>query len=95
MTKVGAYVDGQTWSPVTMKTYDALGNLLDTQTVATVPVAQWSANWIGSQINPGQQPISKVVFSGIDYGVDKLTYSSSNVPLPPPCSYWGAACWGW
>ena len=84
-------MDGQPFSPVTMTTYDALGNQLDTQTISTVPAAQWASNWIGSQIGPNQQPISKVVFSGIDFGVDNLT----TVPLPPSVMLLGNASWAW
>lgn len=92
MRMVGAYIDGQTYAGLTMQTYDAANNLLDTQTVASVDVAQWKTNWIGSQINPGQQLISKVVFSGIDFGVDKLTYSQ--VPLPPTTLLLGSGLLG-
>jgi hypothetical protein len=92
MKMVGAYIDGQTYAGLTMQTYDAANNLLDTQTVASVAVAQWNTNWIGSQVDPGQQLISKVVFSGIDFGVDKLTYSE--VPLPPSVLLLGSGLLG-
>jgi hypothetical protein len=80
MLRVGAYVDGPAGHQITMKAYDASNHLVDTQFADPVPIAQWGSNWIGIQVGNSPQ-ITKVVFSNVDIGVDKLTYS--NVPLPP------------
>jgi hypothetical protein len=97
MTRVGAYMDGPTYAgPLTMMTYDVNGTRLDTRTVASVDVGAWKDNWIGSQIDSGQQPISKVVFSGNDwdFGVDNLTFSAAAVPIPPSALLLGSGLLG-
>jgi hypothetical protein len=93
MLRVGAYVTGPAGYPITMQAYDAAGHLLDTQYKDPVPVAQWGSNWIGIQVGDFPQ-ISKVVFSNVDIGVDKLTYASSNVPLPPSMLLLGSGLLG-
>jgi len=74
-----------------MTVYDASNQALDTRYVDPVPVDQWDSNWIGIQVGDSPQ-IAKVVFSGVDIGVDKLTFS--NVPLPPSLFLLGSGLLG-
>lgn len=91
MLRVGAYVTGPSGYQITMQAYDAANHLLDTEALNPVPVAQWSSNWIGIQV--GNSPeITKVVFSNVDIGVDKLTYS--DVPIPPAVFLLGSGLLG-
>lgn len=77
--RVGAYVTGVNGTNVTMRVYDASGTLLETVSAATVPVADWGTNFLGVE-QSGQ--ISRVVFSGPDFGMDGLTFENAPVPVP-------------
>jgi len=69
--KVGAYVTGAVGTTVTMSVYSASGALLESGSIATVDLAQWSSNFLGIQNSAG---IKRVVFSGRDFGLDGLTW---------------------
>jgi len=75
--RVGAYVTGIPGTSVRLDVYDASNHLLESDSVATVPVAQWKTNFVGIQRSEG---IRRVVFTAIDFGVDGLTFEPSPVP---------------
>ena len=62
---------GAVGTTVTMSVYSASGALLESGTIATVDLAQWSGNFLGIQNSAG---IKRVVFSGRDFGLDGLTW---------------------
>lgn len=74
--RVGAYVTGAAGIMLTMQVYSAGGSLLESSSIASVPVASWGSNFIGIERSEG---IRSVVFSGVDFGVDGLTFE---VPEP-------------
>jgi len=77
---VGAYVTGAGGKTVTLSAYDALGNFLESATVPTVPVASWGSNFLGLSRTEG---IRSVIFSGVDFGLDGLTFQA----LPEPDAF--------
>lgn len=79
--RVGAYVTGVNGTSVTMRVYDSSGALLETVSAATVPVANWGANFIGIE-RPDQ--IARVVFSAPDFGLDGLTFENDLLLVPEP-----------
>jgi len=79
--RVGAYVTGAAGATVTMQAFDALGGLLESHTVATVPVASWGGNFLGLERSEG---IHRVVFSGVDFAVAGLSFEDPPVPVPEP-----------
>jgi len=79
--RVGAYVTGVSGSSVAMSVYDASGTLLESHSVATVPVASWGTNFIG--IERANQ-ISRVVFTAPDFGIDGLTFENDPLLVPEP-----------
>jgi hypothetical protein len=79
--RVGAYVEGAAGSTITMRTYDGSGTLLDTIVGSPVALASWSSNFVGSQV-PNR--ISRVTFSGLDFGIDALTFEDDPLLVPEP-----------
>jgi hypothetical protein len=82
MLRAGAYVTGAAGTMVHVDAYGALGNLLESTQIATVPVASWSSNFLGLESSSG---IRRLVFSGVDFGLDGLTFEGGTiVPTPEP-----------
>jgi hypothetical protein len=81
MDRVGAFVTGVAGSSVTLEVYGLGGALLETRTVNAVPLAQWGVNFVGIEQLAG---IGRVVFRGVDFGIDGLMFEASPVPVPEP-----------
>jgi len=82
MLRAGAYVTGAAGSTVQIDVYGVLGNLLESALISTVPVASWNGNFLGIESTEG---IRRIVFSGVDFGIDGLTFESGPiVPVPEP-----------
>jgi hypothetical protein len=81
--RMGAYVTGAAAATVRIDVYGSLGNLLESAQVATVPVSAWKTNFLGIESTSG---IRRVVFSGVDFGIDGLAFESSGgiVPVSEP-----------
>jgi hypothetical protein len=79
MTRVGAFVAGAAGSTITLEAYDALGNLLESMTIASPTVAAWGSSFVGLERSEG---IRRVVFRGADFGLDGLTFEAAPVPEP-------------
>jgi hypothetical protein len=79
--RVGAYVTGAGGSTITMRVYDGSGTLLDTITASAVVLSSWGGNFVGSQVG-GR--ISRVTFSGTDFGIDGLTFEDNPLLVPEP-----------
>ena len=67
-----------------MRVYDASGTLLDTIVGSAVVLSSWSGNFLGSQV-AGR--ISRVTFSGTDFGIDALTFEDSPLLVPEPSTF--------
>jgi hypothetical protein len=83
MDRVGAYVTGVAGSTITMRVYDAGGTLLETVSGGAVGLASWGSNFLGIQ-RPEQ--ISRVVFSGRDFGLDGFTFENDTLLVPEPAT---------
>ena len=83
MLRAGAYVTGAAGSTVRIDAYGALGNLLESAQVATVAVTSWNLNFLGIESTSG---IRRMVFSGVDFGIDGLMIESNGsiTPVPEP-----------
>jgi hypothetical protein len=82
MLLVGAYVTGAAGATVLMTAYDAFGGVLESLQVNTVPVPAWGTNFLGIGNASG---IRRVVFSGVDFGIDGLTFQAGGtLPVPEP-----------
>jgi hypothetical protein len=79
--RVGAYFTGVAGSTVTMQVYDGSGALIDTVSGNTVSLAGWSTNFLGSEM---ANRISRVVFTGLDFGIDALTFEDNPLLVPEP-----------
>lgn len=79
--RVGAYVTGVAGSTITMRVYDSSGTLIDTVGSSAVLLAGWATNFVGSQM-PNR--ISRVTFTGTDFGIDGLTFEDNPVLVPEP-----------
>ena len=93
VVRAGGYVTGPAGYLITMKAYDASGNLLDTQTISPGSVQNWGNNFLGIQVG-NTDLIKTVVFSNVDIGVDKLTFESTHAPLPPSVLFLGTGLLG-
>ena len=80
-TRVGAFVTGDAGTTITIEAYDADGVLLESATVASVPVADWGWNFLGLERAEG---IARVVFRGHDFGLDNLAFEGPLAPIPEP-----------
>lgn len=81
MDRVGAFFTGAAASTVTMRVYDASGTLLETVSGSTVTLAGWNTNFLGIQ-RPEQ--ISRVTFTGTDFGIDGLHFENDLLLVPEP-----------
>ena len=81
MDRVGAFVTGQAGSTITMSVYDAGGVLLETVNASAVTLAGWATNFVGIQ-RPSQ--ISRVTFSGSDFGIDSFRFENDPLLVPEP-----------
>lgn len=81
MERVGAYVTGVTASTVRLDVYDGADQLLESLVLGTVELPQWGANFLGIEQLAG---IRRAVFSGVDFGLDGLTFEAGVVPVPEP-----------
>lgn len=81
MDRVGAYVTGVAGQAITMRVYDGSGALLETVSASAVPLASWGGNFLGIE-QAGR--ISRVVFSGRDFGVDAFTFEDTPLLVPEP-----------
>ena len=80
--RVGAFVSGEAGSTITLEVYGAGGVLLESATVATVPVGGWIDNFLGLE---RQEGIERIVFRGHDFGLDALLFDdtfAASVPEP-------------
>ncbi|HXK23280.1 MAG TPA: hypothetical protein VMS55_11455 [Myxococcota bacterium] len=89
MARVGAYVTGATGALLQIDVYDSSNVLLESGTLGTVDLAQWSSNFLGIENAGG---IRRVVFSGPDFGLDGLTFEAGTVPAPEPAPAFLLAC---
>jgi PEP-CTERM motif len=81
--RVGAFVTGMAGTTVTLDVYGVGDVLLESYTVATVPLAQWHLNFLGIERTEG---IVRVVFRGHDFGIDQLVFESQTQPVPEPAT---------
>lgn len=79
--RVGAYVTGLAASTVRLDVYDDADRLLESTVLGTVDLPQWGANFLGIEQLAG---IRRAVFSGVDFGIDGLTFESDVVAVPEP-----------
>lgn len=79
--RVGAFVTGQAGSTITMEVFDSGGVLLETVNASAVTLAGWATNFVGIQ-RPNQ--ISRVRFSGSDFGIDALRFEDDPLQVPEP-----------
>jgi hypothetical protein len=82
MLRVGAWVAGAGGSTIRMDAYDSFGNLLESVTIGAPSVANWgnNASFLGLERPEG---IASVVFTGVDFGVDGLTFEQPTL-VPEP-----------
>lgn len=81
MARVGAYVTGLTGSTVRLDVYDDANVLLETLVLNTVELPQWGTNFLGLEQLGG---IRHAVFTGVDFGLDGLTFEPPLVVTPEP-----------
>jgi hypothetical protein len=79
--RVGAYVSGLTGSTVRLDVYDGANTLLESHVLSTVALGQWGTNFLGLENAAG---IRRAVFSGVDFGIDGLTFETPPVVVPEP-----------
>lgn len=82
VNRVGAYVAGDAGSTIEIRVYGAGDVLLETLSMAAPSVADWgtASSFLGIQRPEG---ITRVVFSGHDFGLDNLYFESlTSVPEP-------------
>lgn len=84
--RVGAYVTGVTASTVRLDVYDDTNLLLESLVIGTVDLPQWGTNFLGLEQLGG---IRRAVFSGVDFGIDGLTFEPAPVPEPGTLSALG------
>jgi len=83
MGRVGGYVTGGQGATVTLAAYSAGGALLESVSMPTGPVATWGNQFLGLERSEG---IARVVVSGVDFGIDGLTFETAPVVVPEPAS---------
>ncbi|MEB2344341.1 MAG: PEP-CTERM sorting domain-containing protein [Deltaproteobacteria bacterium] len=79
MLRVGAFVTGVTASTVRLDVYDDSNLLLESRVLGTVDLPQWGTNFLGLEQLGG---IRRAVFSGLDFGIDGLSFEPAPVPEP-------------
>lgn len=80
--RVGAYVAGREATLVTLSVYDASNVLIESVSLNAGSVAGWSNRFAGIQA-PG---IRRAVFSGVDFGIDGLSFEAQAAVVPEPHS---------
>jgi hypothetical protein len=85
MLRVGAWVAGVAGSTIRMDAYDAGGALLESVIILAPSVAAWgsAASFVGLERAEG---IRSVVFSGVDFGLDGLTFEPPPLVVPEPAT---------
>ena len=79
---VGAFVTGEAGSTITLEVYGEGNVLLESASLAAVPIDQWIDNFLGLGSEEG---IVRVVFRGHDFGLDALLFDQSfPVTIPEP-----------
>lgn len=79
---VGAFVTGEAGSTITLEIYGEDGTLLESASLAAVPIDEWIDNFLGLGSEEG---IVRVVFRGHDFGLDALLFDDSfPVAIPEP-----------
>jgi hypothetical protein len=79
---VGAFVTGEAGTTITLEIYGAGDVLLESASLAAVPIDQWIDNFLGLGSEEG---IVRVVFRGHDFGLDALLFDQSfPVAIPEP-----------
>jgi len=82
---VGAFVTGEAGSTITLEIYGEGDVLLESASVAAVPIDQWVENFLGLGSEEG---IVRVVFRGHDFGLDALLFDRSfPVAVPEPGTF--------
>jgi len=89
MLNVGGYVSGLPGGVVTLTAYDAGNNLLESTTVATVPVGSWPTNFIGLQRSEG---IRRIELNASTLVLDGLTFEA--IPEPSTLTLAGLGLFG-
>jgi hypothetical protein len=79
--RVGAFVNGDFGTTVTLEVYDVNGVLLESATVGSGPVDEWGTNFVGIE---RPEEIWRVVFRGHDFGLDQLVFGVPATPIPEP-----------
>jgi hypothetical protein len=79
--RVGAVLTGAPGLTLRLDAYDANDVLLESATIATVPVTSWMGNFLGIERTEG---IRRIVFSGADFGIDALRFEAAPVNVPEP-----------
>ena len=85
MERVGAWVAGVGGSTIRLDAYDSSGFLLESVTMAAPSVAAWGTNgaFLGIERAEG---ISRIVFTGVDFGIDGLSFEPMPIPVPEPAT---------
>jgi hypothetical protein len=85
MLRVGVWVAGMAGTTIRMDAYDASGTLLESVTIAAPSVAAWggAGGFVGLENAAG---IRSVVFSGVDFGLDGLSFEPTPLPVPEPAT---------
>jgi len=78
--RVGAFVAGDAGTTITLDVYGAGDVLLESATVAAVPVGLWGFSYLGIERIEG---IVRVVFRGNDFGLDGLAFEAP-ILVPEP-----------
>ena len=83
MLRVGAWVAGVGGSSIRLDAYDSSGFLLETVIIAAPAVASWGSagSFLGLERVEG---IRSVVFTGVDFGLDGLSFEPAPLPVPEP-----------
>ncbi|HEX2486082.1 MAG TPA: hypothetical protein VHQ66_12315, partial [Myxococcota bacterium] len=79
--RVGAFVNGDFGTTITLEVYDVNDVLLESATVASGPVDEWGTNFVGIE---RAEEIWRVVFRGHDFGLDQLVFGVPPTPIPEP-----------
>lgn len=79
--RVGAWVNGDAGTTITLEVYDQNDVLLESATIGTVAIADWGWNFLGLERS---EEIWRVVFRGHDFGLDQLVFGVPLTLIPEP-----------